>query len=227
MAMLSGNSPLQGIRGSIGELVFRSFGGKTVVSARPERSRFSEQSERQRRCRARFKDASLHVKKMLCDPAKKELYRKKAKELNLPNAYTAAVKEYMRKTTIESINTIQHTAKAGEDSAIDTSSKATSNKDKQEQSFVTAIEKLSSVKCFYKLTLTERLKTLPSSGPHTGWKVGEVILPSNRFSDLACRASNRFSTLRMMLPKPNLRSTIAAQNQKFGTLLPGYRVLLL
>jgi len=40
-------------------------------------------------------------KKCLLDPAMKEYYKKKAKKLQLPNAYTAAITDYMRKPKVK------------------------------------------------------------------------------------------------------------------------------
>jgi hypothetical protein len=87
---------LEGLQGTIGKMVFRQLFGKTIVSARA--SRPSRQSKQQRENRIRFQSASLWAKKQLQDPAKKAYYQQQAKELNLPNAYTAAIGEYMRNT---------------------------------------------------------------------------------------------------------------------------------
>lgn len=98
MAKLPPNSPLKGIRGRIQDIVFREVDGETIVSVRPSipRWRLKDQSDRQRQTRTNFKKASLRAKMITrTDPVMKEHYRKKAKELKLPNAYTAALKEYM------------------------------------------------------------------------------------------------------------------------------------
>jgi hypothetical protein len=113
MATLSGNSPVQGMKGSLGELVFRSYHGKTVVTTKPSILRSSKQSELQQLNRFKFRDASRYAKTMIRDDAMKEYYSRKAKKMKLPNAYTAAITDYMRKIKVEIISTKHYTGKAG------------------------------------------------------------------------------------------------------------------
>lgn len=47
------------------------------------------------------------------DPALKAYYWRKAQKLKLPNAYTAALTDYMRKGKIESVNRKKYTGKIG------------------------------------------------------------------------------------------------------------------
>jgi phosphoribosylformylglycinamidine (FGAM) synthase PurS component len=119
MAILAGNSPVQGMRGLLGGLVFRSFRGLTVVTTAPSpppRSR--KQTELQQLYRSKFRDASRYAKALMRDPATKAQYKKKAEKMKLPNAYTAAIAEYMRKTKVESIDTRRYTGKAGGSIAV-------------------------------------------------------------------------------------------------------------
>lgn len=113
MATLSSNSPLQGMRGSLGGLVFRSFNGKTVVSAEPNirRVKPKDQSDRQRQTRINFKEASQYAKTILRDERMREHYQCQARKLKLPNPYTAALKAYMRKNK-EELVTPNHTGEA-------------------------------------------------------------------------------------------------------------------
>jgi hypothetical protein len=119
------NSPLvQGMTGVVGGLLFRNVQGKTVVSTCPSeltRWQKSRQSERQRRNRDRFREASDYAKKMMRDPSMrdmKEYYWQKARKLKLPNGYTAAVADFMRKTKIQSVNTKRYTGKPGSSISI-------------------------------------------------------------------------------------------------------------
>lgn len=119
MAVLAGNSPLQGMRGLVGGLVFRSYEGMTVVAeapSAPPRSR--KRTELQELYLSRFGDASRYATALTRDPVMKALYRKKAKKMKLSNAYTAAVAEYLRKTKVESIDTRRYTGKAGGSIAV-------------------------------------------------------------------------------------------------------------
>jgi hypothetical protein len=112
MATLSDNSLVQGMQGSLGGRVFRSYHGKTVVSAKPSITRSRKQSELQQLNRSKFGDASRYAKTMMHDDAMREYYSKKARKMKLPNAYTAAITDYMRKIKVEIISTKHYTGKA-------------------------------------------------------------------------------------------------------------------
>ena len=83
-------------------IVFRTMRGKTIMANRPARP--TKQSEQQRSNRSKFKEATTYAKTAMLDPVKKEYYQAKAKKLKLPNAYTAAITDYMRKPVMTVIN---------------------------------------------------------------------------------------------------------------------------
>ena len=102
MAKLSKNSPLNGISGTLGgDLLFSQMGGKTIVSMKPQTCKKS--SSAQKKTRGKFKEATEFSKAQMKDPARKEYYRKIAKRLKLPNAYTAAITEYMRGPVVDHV----------------------------------------------------------------------------------------------------------------------------
>jgi len=108
MAILSPTSPLQGITGLLGGLIFRTIDGKTVVSAysQPSRKKMKrKETELQKMTRTRFADASKYAKSIMRDPVKYEYYKRKAKKLGVSSAYTAAITDFMRKGSIEKIDT--------------------------------------------------------------------------------------------------------------------------
>ena len=111
MAVLRTNSLVKGFSGSIGNLVFRQYGDKTILSAKGKTPR--KQSTQQRENRDRFKNASAWAKCIMMNPDKKAYYTRKAKKLKLPNAYTAALSDYMRKGEITEIDTRRYKGKAG------------------------------------------------------------------------------------------------------------------
>ena len=115
--MATTNNPLlQGLNGAVGPLLFRNVQGKTVVSTyRSElsRSQKKKQSTLQRLNRDRFRKASCHARAMMLNPEMKAYYWQKAKKLKLPNAYTAAITDFMRKSSIQYINTKRYSGKAG------------------------------------------------------------------------------------------------------------------
>jgi hypothetical protein len=112
MATVYRNALTRDISGAIGNIVFRQIRGKTIVCNKPDR--LSKQSKQQRENRSRFKAATYWAKAQMLDPEKKAYYWRKAKKLKLPNAYTAAVSDYMRKGEIKEIDTKQYKGKAGD-----------------------------------------------------------------------------------------------------------------
>ncbi len=68
---------------------------KLLVSSYSKHVR-SKPSDRQRLNQSKFKDAAVWAKRVLEDPLQKEHYQQQAAKSGLPNAYTAAIAEYMR-----------------------------------------------------------------------------------------------------------------------------------
>jgi hypothetical protein len=120
---ISKNNPLtKGASGMIGgTMVFRSFNGKTYIYNRPSKPK--TQSSIQKENRLRFKMATNFAKQMMKDPAKKEEYKQIAGKMKLPNAYTAAVTEYMRRSAVKEIDTSGYSGKEKEEIKITASKK--------------------------------------------------------------------------------------------------------
>jgi hypothetical protein len=72
------------------------------VSGRPRAPR--KQTEEQRKNRDRFRNAAFFAKACMLDPQKKAYYRAQARKLALPNAYTAALTDFMRKPAVDAVN---------------------------------------------------------------------------------------------------------------------------
>ena len=101
MAIVANNDLTRGLRGRIGNwLVFRVVRGKTIASRAPRKPDPRKQSAAQRLTRSTFREASAWAVRTLLDPVKKQYYANIAKAEALPNAYTAAVREYMREVTV-------------------------------------------------------------------------------------------------------------------------------
>ena len=103
MAIIQSNALVKGLSGSIGSLVFRQVRGKTILAGKGNVSR--KQSEKQRENRSKFQCASRFAKAAMLDEDKKAYYWRKAKKMKLPNAYTAAISDYMRKAEIKVVDT--------------------------------------------------------------------------------------------------------------------------
>ena len=101
MAISKNNPITRGLSGMLGgTVVFRNFHGKTIMAKRPTRT--GKQSELQRENRNRFREATVFAKASVKDPQKKAYYEDKAKKMKLPNAYTAAITDFMRKPEVSS-----------------------------------------------------------------------------------------------------------------------------
>ena len=96
MANASDNLLTSGFRGKLGELVFRNIRGKTFVSVAARKPDKRKESLAQRNTRLKFKEASCWAKNVILDPERNAYYKERAEACKLSNAYTAAVREYMR-----------------------------------------------------------------------------------------------------------------------------------
>jgi hypothetical protein len=102
MAIIKNNDLIEGISGKYGNHVFKQVRGKTIVCPLPPKPR--SESEQQKENRNRFKQASAWAKRILLDADQKAYYLKKACKLNLPNAYTAAIADYMRRAKVMQVS---------------------------------------------------------------------------------------------------------------------------
>jgi hypothetical protein len=96
MARVASNLLIDGLSGMLGKsLVFKNLRGKTIVTHAPAAPK--RQSDQQKINRGKFREASMWAKEVLLDPQAKAYYQLKARKLKLPNAYTAAITDFMRK----------------------------------------------------------------------------------------------------------------------------------
>src|SRR5688500_15223775 len=107
MAVVLMNDLVEGLSGKVGKIIFRTYRGKTYASSRPRKRR--PQSEQQRSNREKFKLATQYAKRMMKDADMKAYYKRIAKQLALPNAYTAAITDYMRKPQISGVDPKKYT----------------------------------------------------------------------------------------------------------------------
>jgi len=87
------------LRGAFGDFIFRNYNGKTVVSPRPVYKNQSNTPARQQ-ARWHFKDATRFALTAMKNAKSKAYYTQKARQLKLPNAYTAAITDYLRKAKV-------------------------------------------------------------------------------------------------------------------------------
>jgi hypothetical protein len=114
MARSNNNILTKGLSGMVGkQIVFRTWNGKTFISVAPKKPK--KQSAVQKENRSKFKRATIYAKSMMKDPMKKAEYKEIANKLQLPNAYTAAITDYMRNPQIEALDLVNYSGKADEE----------------------------------------------------------------------------------------------------------------
>ena len=110
MAISKDNIITEGLSGMLGPIVFRTLNGKVIMANRPRKP--TRESELQRANRRRFRNATAFAHAAMKDPEKKEYYWAKARKLKLPNAYTAAITDYMRRPSVSKVDTAKGNGKA-------------------------------------------------------------------------------------------------------------------
>ena len=111
--MLATSQLHRGFTGALGDLIFRNYNGKTVVSIRPVYKNETN-TEARRKARGRFRDATDYASNAMEDRRQKVYYTQKARQLKLPNAYTAAITDYLRKAKAGVIKPSPFAAKKGD-----------------------------------------------------------------------------------------------------------------
>jgi hypothetical protein len=100
-------------KGAVGDFIFRTYNGKTVVSLRPVYKNETN-TEARLKARNRFKEASVYASSAMESVKQKAYYTQKARQLKLPNAYTAAITDYLRKAKVGAVTRSAFAAKKGE-----------------------------------------------------------------------------------------------------------------
>jgi hypothetical protein len=94
--MICNDPMLQGASGKVGDKVYRQYNGRTFVSKLPRKPDISKRTAAQHGTTGNFTKASQVAKDLARNPLLRPGYIAMAKELNLPNAYTAAQTEQMQ-----------------------------------------------------------------------------------------------------------------------------------
>ncbi|MDP4261051.1 MAG: hypothetical protein Q8941_00855 [Bacteroidota bacterium] len=92
----STNSALKGIRGRVGNLIFKQYSYGTVVTLVPDMDNVKT-TPQQRAQRDYFAEAVAYAKEISRNPGKKEAYRKKHKLEKGKSVFNAAIQEFKRK----------------------------------------------------------------------------------------------------------------------------------
>jgi hypothetical protein len=103
----------RGFRGATGDFLFRNYNGKTVVSLRPV-YRNETNTEARRKARDLFRETTFYAHDAMERVKERSYYEQKAKQLKLPNAYTAAITDYLRKAKARALTRSSFAAKKGD-----------------------------------------------------------------------------------------------------------------
>ncbi len=83
MAKTKLNPILEGVRGNVGDLVFKRYGDETIISRAPD-TEGREASAAQAATRERFRQAALYGKMVMADAAAKAIYEEAAEARGVP-----------------------------------------------------------------------------------------------------------------------------------------------
>ncbi|MFT3738135.1 MAG: hypothetical protein QM786_05215 [Breznakibacter sp.] len=111
MAKVGDNIVTTGLRGKLGNLiVFRNYGGKTIVSMAPKRKK-TQRTETQEKYLQRFKEAVLYAQNAIADKVTKDAYQNSAQEGR--SAYNVAVADFLNAPRINEIDVSHYNGRPG------------------------------------------------------------------------------------------------------------------
>ncbi len=116
MAKVKLNPILEGIRGQVGDLVFKRYGDETVISRKPDLSGVPP-TEAQLAQRKRFSEAALYGKMVMADPDTKALYEEAAKKKGKP-IFSLTVADFFHAPTVDEVDMSGYTGAVGDEIAI-------------------------------------------------------------------------------------------------------------
>ena len=112
MARVKLNPVLEHMRGDIGDLVFKKYGDRTIVSRKADLSGVKP-SEAQQAHRQRFSQAALYGKMVLADPQTKGLYEEVAKKKGQP-VFSLTVADFFNAPVVDEVDLSGYSGQVGE-----------------------------------------------------------------------------------------------------------------
>ncbi|MBC7616456.1 MAG: hypothetical protein H7202_10355 [Pedobacter sp.] len=97
MAVSKNNIVTESLSGKVGNVIFKYYGNKTVISKSPDMSRVVK-SAKQLENQDLFGDAHVYAKGIIADPAKKLAFIKTIPKGKM--AYHAAVSKYLKENKV-------------------------------------------------------------------------------------------------------------------------------
>ena len=112
MAKVKLNPILEGIRGQIGDLVFKRYGDEVVLARKPDLSDHKPTAA-QLAHQERFRQAALYGKLVMADPETKALYADAAKAKGKP-VFSLTVADFFNAPTVDEVDVSAYTGAVGD-----------------------------------------------------------------------------------------------------------------
>ena len=107
---------LANLQGQVGDVVFKRYGNKIVISRKPDMSNVKP-SEAQLAQRARFRAATQYSKQALADPEVKALYAAEAQRRNKP-VNSVMVADFLNAPTVERLEVDSYRGATGDEIVV-------------------------------------------------------------------------------------------------------------
>jgi hypothetical protein len=116
MAKATLNPILEQLRGQVGDLVFKQYGDKIVVTKKPDLSKHKPTAA-QRAQRERFRQATLYGKGMLADPAVRAVYDEAAKARGKP-VLSLMVADFLNAPSVDEVDVSGYGRQGGDEIVV-------------------------------------------------------------------------------------------------------------
>lgn len=112
MAKVRLNPILEQLRGQVGDLVFKRYGERVIISRKPDMEG-QEWSEAQTAHRERFRQAAIYGKMVMADPKTKAIYEKAARAKGKP-VFSLMVADFFNAPSVDEIDLSDYTGAVGD-----------------------------------------------------------------------------------------------------------------
>lgn len=116
MAKVKLNPVLEAMRGQVGDLVFKHYGGEVFVGRKPDRSSL-QPTEAQLEHQERFRQAVLYGRLVMADPDKKGLYEKVSQASGKP-LFSLTVADFFNAPAVDMVDLSTYNGAIGNEIAI-------------------------------------------------------------------------------------------------------------
>ena len=112
MAKVRLNPILEQLRGQVGDLVFKRYGERVIISRKPDMEG-QEWSEAQTAHRERFRQATIYGKMVMADPQAKAIYEEAARAKGKP-VFSLTVADFFNAPSVDEVDLSEYTGAVGD-----------------------------------------------------------------------------------------------------------------